>query len=175
MTLQSMTPRIIRLEDLNQMEHDAFVDALGWIFEHSPWIADRVWHRRPFVTVDVLHREMSLQVEQASIKDQLALIQAHPDLGERTKMSDASAGEQSGAGLAKLSSSEYARLQKLNTAYRERFGFPFIFAVKGSGKREILAALEQRLQSDKESEFAIALDQVFRIARFRLADMLEGA
>ena len=158
----------IRLEALNSMDRDAFVAALGWIFEHSHWVAERAWELRPFSTFERLHRAMTQTVATASAGEQLALIRAHPDLGARARMSAASEDEQAGAGLDRLTAAEFQRLQQWNTAYREKFGFPFIYAAKGSGKQEVLAALEKRLHQSPETERATALEQIYRIAQFRL-------
>jgi 2-oxo-4-hydroxy-4-carboxy-5-ureidoimidazoline decarboxylase len=158
----------ISLEALNAMDREAFVAVLGWIFEHSPWVAERAWELRPFSSCERLHRAMTQIVAAASAADQLALIRAHPDLGARARMSAASEGEQAGAGLDRLTASEFRRLQQWNAAYREKFGFPFIYAVKGSGKQEILTALERRLDESPEAERATALEQIYRIAQFRL-------
>jgi len=163
----------VTLGELNASGRDAFVDALGWVFEHSPWVAARAWQRRPFSNLDALHAAMAAEVAAATHDEQAALLRAHPDLGARARMSDASVGEQAGAGLDRLTALEFDRLQRLNTAYRERFGFPFLFAVKGSTKHQILDALEQRLARGRDEEFAEALRQVYRIARFRLEDFLE--
>lgn len=159
---------------LNALDHDRFVEAIGWVFEHSPWVAERAWTRRPFDGVDDLHRAMIAAVADADRERQTALLRAHPDLGTRARMSDASVGEQAGAGLDRLTPDDYARLQRLNGAYREKFGFPFLFAVKGSTSVEVLSALEDRLPRDHEEEFAEALRQVYRIARFRLDDLFAG-
>ena len=104
----------------------------------------------------------------ASPEEQLALLRAHPDLGTRAKISPGSTSEQAGAGLDRLTAGEYKRLLHLNSAYQEKFGFPFLYAVKGSDKFAILEALERRLISNREAEFQEALRQVYRIARFRL-------
>lgn len=156
------------LAELNEMDRAGFVDAVGWIFEHSPWVAERVWEQRPFSSPSTLHAAMMAAVSGAPANEQLALIRAHPDLGARARMSTASEGEQSGAGLQRLEAAEFERLQGLNTLYRERFGFPFIYAVKGASKRDILDALESRLAADPDRERAAALEQVYRIAQFRL-------
>ena len=160
------------LGELNASDRDRFVDALGWIFEHSPWVAERAWKQRPFSDVDALHAAMTAEVAAAPRDEQVRLLRAHPDLGTRVRMSDASVGEQAGAGLDRLTAAEFERLQRLNTAYRERFGFPFLLAVRGSTKHEILDALEQRLGRAREEEFAEALRQVYRIARFRLENVV---
>jgi 2-oxo-4-hydroxy-4-carboxy-5-ureidoimidazoline decarboxylase len=114
-------------------------------------------------------------VAAADPAEQLALLRAHPDLGARARMSDASLGEQSGAGLDSLAPAEFARLQQLNAAYRARFGFPFLFAVKGSTTHDVLDALAARLSATPDAEFAEALRQVFRIAQFRLQDAVASS
>ena len=156
--------------DLNAYDCRAFVDAVGWVFEHSPWVAERAWKHRPFRSRDDLHKVMTDEVGHATRDEQVALLRAHPDLGTRARMTDSSTAEQAGAGLDRMTPHDFERLQTLNTAYRERFGFPFLFAVKGSTAQHILAALESRLCSTADDEFAEALRQVSRIARFRLED-----
>src|SRR4051794_33776935 len=128
------------IDDLDARDCVRFVDAVGWVFEHSPWVAERACAARPFASVDRLHAAMCAIVAAASRDEQLALLRAHPDLGTRARMSDASIGEQAGAGLDRLTAAEFERLHRLNAAYREKFGFPFLYAVKGSTKHDILAA-----------------------------------
>jgi OHCU decarboxylase len=164
-------PFSLTLDAINALDQQRFVAALGWLFEHSPWVAERAWKARPFSSIDALHAAMVSVVATAESKEQLALICAHPDLGARAKMTDASIGEQAGAGLDQLTSGEFELLQSLNSAYRLKFGFPFIYAVKGAGKHEILHALEQRLSCDAASERKTALEQIGRIAWFRLTSM----
>jgi 2-oxo-4-hydroxy-4-carboxy-5-ureidoimidazoline decarboxylase len=161
----------MKLADLNAADRGPFAAALGWIFEDSPWVAERAWTRRPFADLDALHRAMVEQVERATVEERLGLLRAHPDLGTRARVGHASRSEQAGAGLDTLTAGEFARLQALNAAYRERFGFPFLLAVKNSGQHDILRALEVRGRASREAEFREALRQVYRIARFRL----EGA
>jgi 2-oxo-4-hydroxy-4-carboxy-5-ureidoimidazoline decarboxylase len=164
------------LAEINAFTHGEFIARLGWIFEHSPWVAERTWPKRPFSSEDHLHAAMMETVERATRPEQLALLRAHPDLGARARvgvtdvarLSDASAAEQKGAGLDQLTIAEHERLMKLNTAYRKKFGFPFLYAVRGADRHDILKALEQRLTHDGEAEFLEALKQVYRIARFRL-------
>jgi 2-oxo-4-hydroxy-4-carboxy-5-ureidoimidazoline decarboxylase len=160
--------------ELNTLDRRQFVAALGWIFEESPWVADRAWDSRPFADVDALHQHMTVVVLRATRDEQLALLRAHPDLGARARMSDASVGEQAGAGLDRLSRGDFERLQALNSAYRDKFAFPFLYAVKGSSPQQILDALEQRLPRSADEEFAEALRQVGRIARFRLETVVAG-
>jgi len=159
---------VLTIAQVNQLDRNEFVDAVGWVFEHSPWVAARAWDARPFADGAALHAAMTQQVRAASRDEQLGLVRAHPDLGARTRMSAASTGEQAGAGLDQLSPDEHHRLQTSNERYRHTFGFPFLFAVRGSTPREVLAALESRLASTPVEEFETALLQVFRIAAFRL-------
>jgi 2-oxo-4-hydroxy-4-carboxy-5-ureidoimidazoline decarboxylase len=161
----------VTIDQLNAMDREPFVASVGGVFEHSPWVAERVWPARPFDDLRSLHLAMSEQVALATRAEQIELIRAHPDLGTRARMTDASTSEQAGAGLDRLSSAEFHRLQTLNAAYREKFGFPFIYAVKGSTKQGILKALESRLSGDYELERQIALEQICKIARFRLEEM----
>jgi 2-oxo-4-hydroxy-4-carboxy-5-ureidoimidazoline decarboxylase len=165
-------PPGMTIEDLNSLERAQFVSAIGWVFEHSPWVAERAWDMQPFADVPALHRAMVDQVERALPDEQLALLREHPDLGTRAKVSEASSAEQAGAGLDQLTQAEFERLRGLNGVYRDKFGFPFLFAVKGSTKHDILDALERRVRSSLEEEHRVALDQVYRIARFRLEDTL---
>ena len=162
------------LADLNASDRATFVGSTGWIFEDSPWVAERAWPLRPFATVDALHAAMVTIVETATAGERLALLRAHPDLGTRARMSDASVDEQRGAGLDRLTREEFARLQEMNAEYRSRFGFPFLYAVKGSAKEDVLAALVRRCVAPPDQEQAEAMRQVYRIARFRLDGMIGG-
>ena len=162
----------MRLEALNLLDRSSFAAELGWVFEHSPWVAERAWDSRPFSNFQQLHMSMVQQVELGAPDEQLALLRAHPDLGTRAKLSDASAFEQAGAGLDQLTRDEFALFMTLNEGYKKKFGFPFLFAVKGSEKHDILEALERRLPALPEDEYAEALRQVYRIAEFRLRDYL---
>jgi OHCU decarboxylase len=162
----------VTLIDLNALERDAFVAAIGWVFEHSPWVADRAWVQRPFLSLDDLHMTLVDAMNAASREEQLTLLRAHPDLGARMKMSDASIGEQTSAGLDRLTPPDFQTLQQLNADYRTRFGFPFLFAVKGSTPAQILAALQERLPRDPQTEVEEGLRQVAKIARFRLEDSI---
>jgi 2-oxo-4-hydroxy-4-carboxy-5-ureidoimidazoline decarboxylase len=163
----------LSIEEINHFAQEQFVESLGWVFEHSPWVAEHVWHHRPFASCSHLAERMNGEVAAASAEEQLALLRAHPDLGTRAKISPSSTSEQAGAGLDRLTSGEYERLIDLNGAYRKKFGFPFLYAVKGAGKSAILEALERRLSSNREDEFQEALRQVYRIARFRLESLVD--
>jgi 2-oxo-4-hydroxy-4-carboxy-5-ureidoimidazoline decarboxylase len=162
----------VTLLEVNACDRPRFVEKVGWVFEHSPWVAERAWIKRPFTSVERLHGAMAVEVTAASPEEQLSLLRAHPDLGTRAALSAASATEQAGAGLDDLTLEEFERLRRLNSAYRDKFGFPFLYAVKGSTKHDILKALEARLPASREREMAEALDQVARIARFRLEELI---
>ena len=160
------------LDELNGKDRSGFVSAVGSAFEDSPWVAERAWDKRPFVSLDALHDAMSSVVASARLDEQLSLLRAHPELGARATMSQASTQEQAGAGLAALTTEEAERFRSLNLAYREKFGFPFLYAVKGRSAQDALNALERRLTSPRDTEHHEALRQVYRIARFRLEDMI---
>jgi 2-oxo-4-hydroxy-4-carboxy-5-ureidoimidazoline decarboxylase len=160
------------IAELNAYDRPEFVRTLGWIFEDSPWVAERAWDRRPFASLDELHGAMTRVVAGATEGEQLALLRAHPDLGTRGRVSDASTGEQRGAGLDRLTADEFVRLERLNTDYRTRFGFPFLYAVKDSTRHDVLDALAARGMRPRAEEFAEALQQVYKIARFRLEGVI---
>lgn len=172
MNMPTATPFIQRL---NQADLAGFTASLGAIFEHSPWIAARAWEQRPFQDREALFLALQAVLAAASPEEQLQLIRSHPELAGKEAaagtLTAASAQEQHGAGLNCCSPEELARLGQLNRAYRERFGFPFVIAVKGLGKADILAALEQRLQGERETEFRTCLEQICRIGAFRLAGL----
>src|SRR6266851_2510671 len=128
-------------EILNFVDRAVLVSAIGWVFEDSSWVAERAWEERPFASVDALRGAMVEQVERALPAEQLKLLRAHPDLGIRARMTEASTAEQAGAGLDQLTPEEFERLRQLNRTYRDKFGFPFLFAVKGSTKPDMLSAL----------------------------------
>lgn len=166
----------LTLEALNGMSEAAFVGALGGVFEHSPWVAERAWAARPFGDVEALHRAMADAVLGATPAERIALLRAHPDLAGRAVRAGAITGsslaEQSSAGLDRLADAEYERFHRLNGEYRERFGFPFIVAVRRHDKASILAAFERRLGHSREVEIEAALAEVFDIARIRLGRLL---
>jgi 2-oxo-4-hydroxy-4-carboxy-5-ureidoimidazoline decarboxylase len=161
------------IDDIDTLDPLGLVAQLGSIYEHSPWVAERVAGLRPFGTRAALVTAMREEVERASEEEKLTLLCAHPDLGTRARVSSASASEQAGAGLDRLTPEEYELLTDLNTRYRQKFGFPFLYAVKGSGKSVILESLALRLGAEREAEFAEAMRQVHRIAEFRLTDLIQ--
>ena len=157
----------------------AFVERFGAIYEHSPWVAERVEALIDAADPDLeqLARLMADSVDNASRQQQLALINAHPDLAGKAQIAGEltadSSSEQASAGLDRCSAEEYAQFQSLNTAYRDKFGFPFIMAVRNSSRQEILDAFAERLQNDYDMEFETALQQIHRIARLRLEAMTD--
>jgi 2-oxo-4-hydroxy-4-carboxy-5-ureidoimidazoline decarboxylase len=162
----------LTIAELNDGSEAAFVDALGDIYEHSLWVAERAAADRPFESVADLHERMATVVENATREEKLELLRAHPDLGDQTEMTDESEKEQASAGLDQLSPDQYEAFQRLNEQYRDQFGFPFIMAVKGADPDEIQAAMEERVEHTESEEFRTALDQVHEIARLRLGDRL---
>lgn len=167
----------VTLTALNATDREAFVSLLGEVFEHSPWVAEGAFDARPFASVAALHQAMTRVVAEAGEGRQLELIRAHPDLADRAalagKLTQSSTREQRGAGLDALSADEYARFHNLNNRYRDRFAFPFVLAVKGHTKTSILEAFETRLGNDPERERERALAEIARIARFRLAALVD--
>jgi 2-oxo-4-hydroxy-4-carboxy-5-ureidoimidazoline decarboxylase len=160
------------LDQLNQMPETEFVSSLGAIFEHSPWVAASVVAARPFSSLENLHAAMVHAVKTATLEAQLTLIRAHPDLGAKLKMSDQSVSEQAGLGLDRLSQTEFERFSSLNTAYREKFGFPFIVAVRNHTKTSVLENFVIRLENTVELEVETALEEIATIAKFRMQDLV---
>lgn len=165
---------MMSLEDVNTLSLTDFTARFGDIAEHAPWVAQRVAEERPFASVEAMVDAFQNVVREAAQGDQIALLKAHPDLAGRAaragELTADSAHEQKGAGLDSLSEDEYARFHRLNEAYKARFEIPFIYAVKGATKHDILSAFEARLQATRSEEFLTALTQVLRIVRFRLRD-----
>jgi 2-oxo-4-hydroxy-4-carboxy-5-ureidoimidazoline decarboxylase len=173
-----MTPQPPKLAfpALDRLDRAAFVAALGGVFEHSPWVAEQAWEKRPFGDRATLHRVMVAIVAAAGRERQLALIRAHPELAGAAAvqgaLTAASHQEQGSAGLSTAGSDEIARFRELNERYLRRFGFPFVMAVKGSSKAQILAAFAERLAQPPEVEFDRALQEIARIARLRLETLI---
>jgi 2-oxo-4-hydroxy-4-carboxy-5-ureidoimidazoline decarboxylase len=161
------------LAELNAAAAPAFVAALGGLFEHSPWVAEETWGRRPFRDAAHLHAELCATMRRAPRERQLALIRAHPDLAVRLEnLTAASQREQSGAGLDRLADAELAEFKALNSAYRARFGFPFVICARLNAKDAILEAMRRRLPQAPPAEEDAALAEIEKIAWLRLADIL---
>ncbi|MDK4736088.1 2-oxo-4-hydroxy-4-carboxy-5-ureidoimidazoline decarboxylase [Rhizobium sp. CNPSo 3490] len=161
------------------LSREDFVSRFGGVFEHSPFIAERAYDagglREP-LTASAVHAALAAVFRAASRAERLGVLQAHPDLAGRLaiagELTEDSRKEQAGAGLDRLSPPEHARFTELNAAYVEKFGFPFIIAVRGLDKNDILSAFERRIGNDLDEEFATATTQVERIALLRLTSML---
>ncbi len=159
------------VDELNRISRGEFVARVGAIYEHSPWVAERAFMVRPFRNIEHLHEAMQVAMLSALPEEKLALIRAHPELLgklEAAELTAASRREQASAGLERCTPEEKARMRSLNAAYREKFGFPFIVAVKGMDWAGIIERMQQRLARTPDEEVATALAEIGRIARFRL-------
>lgn len=170
-----MHAKPLSIDAVNGLSEALFTARFGDVAEHSPWVAERAARARPFADRSALVAAFVDAMHGAPADAQLALLRAHPDLANRAAIGGGdlaaeSRREQAGAGLDRLTPAEFARFGDLNTRYRERFGFPFIFAVKGATKEAILAAFEDRIANSAACERELALANVERILRFRLED-----
>jgi 2-oxo-4-hydroxy-4-carboxy-5-ureidoimidazoline decarboxylase len=168
---------MLDIQTVNRMDREAFVRAFGGIFEHSPWIAERAWNARPFASPEALHAAMVDVMRAAAPQEQGRLLNAHPELAgkeaRQRAMTQDSTVEQGSAGLIRLDAGDFARFDRLNAAYREKFGFPFIIAVRGRTKPEIVAAFEQRLANEPGTELDAALVEIAAITRMRMEKLVE--
>ncbi len=156
------------------MEQAQFTQVLGEIFEQTPEIAAAAWHHRPFNSIEDLHQKMVAVVSGFNTEQKLSLVRAHPDLGSKVQMAEASIQEQAGVGLDRLSSIEFAQFQQLNQSYLAKFGFPFIIAVKNHTKTSILEAFEHRVQNSMAVELTTAIAEISQIAKFRLVAKIDS-
>ncbi len=167
------------LEALRKASAQEFAAALGDIFEHSPWVAERVAAKRPFANVRALLDAMTAAVNHATLEEKTALLRAHPDLAGKAAragvLTKDSSAEQGSAGLDRLSEVEYEAFQRLNTDYRQKHEIPFILCVRRHTKGSILKQFERRIDNAPEREFETALMEVFRIAALRLDQKIESA
>ncbi|HEV3395538.1 MAG TPA: 2-oxo-4-hydroxy-4-carboxy-5-ureidoimidazoline decarboxylase [Xanthobacteraceae bacterium] len=168
-----MTATTYSLAAINAMGREDFVAALGDVFEHAPWVAEGAAAGRPYPSVTALHAALMQAVYRASRETRLAFVHGHPELGGKLAragmMTEASRSEQGGLGLDRLGAEEFARFERLNATYRERFGFPFIICVRRHTRDSILDEFEQRLRNDPDTELAAALAEIGHITRLRLA------
>jgi OHCU decarboxylase len=165
------------LQNLNRVERTAFVAALGGVFEHSPWVAEQVFARRPFAGVAELHAAMAGAVRAAPSEAQLALIRAHPELAGREAVAGTltadSTSEQARLGFNALSRAEFERVAQINRGYREKFGFPCIVALKlHQSRATVMDEMERRMANAREAEIEAALGQIAHITRARLGQLL---
>ena len=163
-------------EEAGALDEQAFVDRFGATYEHSPWVAHGAWRRRPFAGFEDLARAFEATVLEAPVDRRLALVRSHPELAgreaEEGELTAESTVEQASAGLNRLSPGELSRLRELNEAYRARFDFPMVVAVREHTKASIFAQGEARLESSPEEELATALREIFKIARARLRELV---
>lgn len=164
----------LTLADLNRMNRTGFATTLGFAFELSPWVVQRAYDAAPFASVEALHAAMMAVLEAAPEAERLALIRAHPELASKAavakQLTAESNAEQASAGLDRLTAEEFERFHALNAAYRQRFDFPFIIAVRLNDKTAILSALRSRLENDRAAEIAEAITQIGLISKLRLQD-----
>lgn len=169
----------VDMAPINAMDRAAFVVKFGGIFEKSPWVAEQAWEKRPFASLDDMHAAMVAVAKNAPAARQLALLQSHPDLAGKEAqagaMTASSVAEQASAGLNALSPPEFAELSNLNAAYKAKFGFPFIIAVRMHTKEGIFFEFKRRLHNDTQTEFANDLQNVYIITRLRLNKLLDAS
>jgi 2-oxo-4-hydroxy-4-carboxy-5-ureidoimidazoline decarboxylase len=167
----------IDIDHISNSDPAHFIELLGGIFEHSPWVAERVYSKRPFASAIDLHSKMVFEMRQASTQQRLELLCQHPELAGKEadagSLTDSSRREQAGAGLNQCSSEELTHIKRFNQGYLSKFGFPFIIAVTGLDKSQIMAAMQQRLDHSAENEFTTAITEVEKIAMIRLNALLD--
>ena len=165
-----------KLSDLNAASKEDFVAALGNIFEYSPWIAEQAAAARPFAGVTALSAAMKDVVDRATTEMQLTLIKGHPDLANKTQraagLTAESNSEQNSAGLDRLSDAEFAAFERVNNAYRAKFGFPYIVCVRRHSKDSILRDFGRRLPNDARTETQVSIEEICRIAALRLDQLV---
>ena len=162
----------------DKLNRSEFISRYGSVYEHSPWVAEKVFDLNPDLSAidrgELIGRFEHVFLTSADSR-KLEVLRAHPELAckraDAKQLTDASRREQSGAGLDQCNATELAMFAELNSAYRSKFDFPFIIAVRGRGRVEILECMKSRLENDRESEFATALKQVCQIAGFRITDI----
>jgi 2-oxo-4-hydroxy-4-carboxy-5-ureidoimidazoline decarboxylase len=166
----------VKLSELNACSNADLVAHLGNIFEYSPWIAEAAAHARPFAGVNALYAAMKGVVERAPEDKRLALIKAHPDLANKTQraagLTAESNAEQNSVGLDRLSDAEFAAFERVNNAYRTKFGFPYIICVRRQTKDSILRDFERRLPNDAAAEMKVSVAEICRIAALRLDQLV---
>lgn len=163
----------LKIEQVNALGIDKFVEVFGDVAEHSPWVAEGAAESRPYASRVDMIEAFATTLSAASQTAQLALINAHPDLAGKAKLTVDSKNEQAGAGLDSLTDEEMRKFTQLNDQYKGKFKFPFIFAVKGSTKYMILDSFEQRINNNLDIEFATALENIKRIFSFRIEDQVK--
>jgi 2-oxo-4-hydroxy-4-carboxy-5-ureidoimidazoline decarboxylase len=170
-----MTAQKVILQEINALDQDDFVKKLSVLFEGPPWIVVQAWHARPFTCMEHLHQALCAVMYNAPVEQQVELLRAHPDLVGRAALAGmltpSSTNEQAAAGLDRLSPEEIAIFSRLNQAYRDRFGFPFVICARENKKESILAGFDARLHNSREQEIEIAIGEVAKICYLRLSDL----
>jgi 2-oxo-4-hydroxy-4-carboxy-5-ureidoimidazoline decarboxylase len=168
----------LTINELNNNSRASFVASLGHLFEHSPWVAEETWPRRPFRDAAHLHAELCRTMQSALVAKQVELIRSHPDLAGRlarqNQLTKESTQEQASAGLNQLTDAELTAFQKLNDEYRSKFGFPFIICARLNAKDAIVDAMKSRMGNSPVIEHSAALAEVEKIAWLRLNDVLSN-
>lgn len=164
---------MLSIQQLNEANQQTFVNILGDIFEHSRWIAEEAVQYRPFHSLTNLHQTMKMIVEKSTPEAKLTLIKAHPNLGDTVQMSDDSVSEQSNAGLKNLSPQEFQQFINLNKQYMTKYQFPFVTAVRGKNKDTIYQEMVSRIHNDPNTEYNTALNEIYKIAMFRLEEKIK--
>ena len=166
----------LTISQFNESSRAEFVRIVGPVFEHSPWIAEAAWLKRPFANPAQLHHALCKTVKNSTEEKQITLIRAHPDLVGHAALAGTltreSSSEQARAGLNRLSPEEIDLFQKQNAAYKSKFGFPFVICARLNEKDGILAGFERRLNNSREQEIKTALEEIFKIAELRLRDLI---
>jgi 2-oxo-4-hydroxy-4-carboxy-5-ureidoimidazoline decarboxylase len=162
------------IDEVNDLDHDGFVAALGPVYEATPALATAAFSARPYADREALVAAFQAAADELDPEGVLALLRAHPQLAAAGPVAGHSRSEQQGAGLREVDAATRARITEGNAAYVARFGFPFIIAVRGLGPADVVAALEERLAHDADEERAAALAQVQRIAALRIAQVVDG-
>lgn len=174
--MKIVSARTLSLDQVNALSRDEFTRIIGPVFEHSPWIAEAARSKQPFSSLKELHDTLCGIVRASGEEKKIALICAHPDLVGRAALAGTltapSKAEQAGAGLDRLTPGEIAEFQRFNRAYREKFGFPFVICARINKKEAILAAFPVRLTHDRQEEINAALEEIYKIAYFRLQDIV---
>lgn len=171
----------MNIDTVNQMQRAEFTQTFAGIFEHSPWIAEKTFENKgvPFEDINDLFVRLCETVSASGDEQKLALIRAHPDLvgklARQGKLTKESTAEQTAAGLMSLSEDETKRFETYNTAYKTKFGFPFVICARENKKAAILKAFPERMDNSPPQEMNAALSEIFKIARLRLIDLFKGS
>ena len=163
---------ISSIDKINQLTKNDFIDIFGNVFEKTYWIADKTFNLKPYKNFNELLSTFFKVYENISKEDLLKIFNAHPELAVEKKLTNDSRKEQGNASLNQCSDQEFIEFKKLNVDYKKKFGFPFIVAVKGKKKEEILENFRQRFTNDTKKEFDEAKKQVKKIATFRLEEII---